>query len=345
MITRSSRTGSSYCLVIKPVMTAFLALVIIGQTSTAQDITKNLLSEKILVLHGVGGNVTAIATDEGLVVIDTFTTPECALQARKIIEGHFNKPVRYLINTHFHADHFCGNQVYSDVVKIGFVGLAEHFKRRYGEDLVQAIKAEIDALQEKLEKTDEGSAEAVELENQLEQLSRQLKDFDGFVLTPPDISLHGNAAIRLGGKTLEILHFGKAHTDTDLVILVPEEQLLVMGDLYWDSRIAYIDPVESDPQNWIRTLDQIIDSGRDVQYVVPGHGNVKGLEALTVQRNYLQTLWNAVAGARDRGLTLEQAKAEIKLEQYKDYANYERGLPFMIESCWRIMERGSEAAK
>lgn len=326
----------------KYLFTISIALILSFVPATAQEITEHRLSDEVIVMEGRGGNMTVVETEAGLVVLDTFMTPASARKARKKIEAFSNKPIRYVINTHHHADHCFGNQVYSDAVIIGFKNFVERVQTRYGKDIIKAIKNQISELESKLDAAEAGSEDAKKIEGLLESSRQELDDFGDFVLTPPDLSLEGGATILLGGKTIKILHFGRGHTDTDLVIFVPEEGLLVMGDLLWNRRISYIDAVESDPLNWMRTLGELIKNCSSAKHVVPGHSHVSGIELLSTQRTYLENLWNAVKTARETGLTLEQAKQEIKLEQYKDYMYYDRGaLQLSIENCWKIMERSS----
>jgi glyoxylase-like metal-dependent hydrolase (beta-lactamase superfamily II) len=197
------------------------------------------------------------------------------------------------------------------------------------------------SLEKQLGAADPASGEARRLEGRLSSVRRLKKDSEHFVLTKPDVELKGNAAVFLGGKTFRILHFGRGHTDTDLVVHVPEEKLLVTGDLCWNHFICYIDPLESDPLNWIAALDNLLSFQDKIEYVVPGHGNVGGTELLKAQRKFLHRLWEDVRSARAHGRSLEQAKREITMEEYKDYVHYESSLPFIIESCWRIQERNN----
>ena len=79
-------------------------LLILGAVCYAQDIETRKLSDNVLVLSGRGGNVTAIATGEGLVVIDSFISPAAADQARKLISDFSSEKFRYLINTHLNSN-------------------------------------------------------------------------------------------------------------------------------------------------------------------------------------------------------------------------------------------------
>jgi len=162
---------------------------------------------------------------------------------------------------------------------------------------------------------------------------------DEFIPTPPDVRITSDASLKLGGKTFELMYFGTAHTDNDLVVLDREDEILITGDLLF-YRKCYIMGPHSDTRNWIVLLDKLIDNSSQYEHVIPSHGPPRGVgvSALEEQRDYLQALWDAVVDARQKGLTKDQAINEIKLEQYKDWLDYDR-IGLDIEACWAQMER------
>ena len=262
----------------------------------AQDIQVTRITGDVIVLHPrvvndisimrrVGGNVVAVRTDSGIVVIDSFTSPEMGNDARDLIRNHFpNLPIKYLINTHHHSDHIGGNASFGDACIIGHKNMMDH----------------------------------------------------GAI--PLSIQISSNAFLKLGGKTFEILHFGTAHTNNDLVVLDREDRLLVMGDLLC-YRKCYIMNPESDAINWIRLLDTLISRSDEYDFVIPGHCEIAlHVDALIEQHDYLSGLCDAVKLARLRNLSLEQAKEAIRLEQYQTYMMYER-LGDDIEAYWKQSEK------
>jgi len=116
----------------------FLVLISTLYSATAQDIHVTKINEDVIILHPkeidniesirkVGGNMTVIRTDSGIVIVDSFISPEAGKNARNIIEDHFpSVPIRFLINTHHHADHIQGNQFFQDVSIIAHVNLLKH---------------------------------------------------------------------------------------------------------------------------------------------------------------------------------------------------------------------------
>ena len=116
--------------------------------------------------------------------------------------------------------------------------------------------------------------------------------------SPLTFQITSDVILKLGGKTFEILYFGTAHTNNDLVVLDRESRLLIMGDLLCH-RKCYIMSPESDATNWIALLEKLIERSTEYEYVIPGHGGVvANVNALMEQRDYLKNLCNAVKNAR-----------------------------------------------
>lgn len=265
-------------------------------SALSQPIQTTEITDDVIVVHGGGGNITAVRTDDGILVTDSFISPEAAREARDLIEKHFpDATIRYLVNTHHHSDHVGGNQCFKDVAIVGHRNLERGMMRERA-----AAKAES----------------------------------EDYVATPPAVQISANTTIKLGGKTFEILHFGTGHTDNDLVVLDRQDKLLIMGDLLF-VRKCYIMNSGSDVKNWIATLDKLMIRSDRYQYVVPGHGAVvTDASALKQLQDYLVDLWTAVTDAHRKGLTLEEAKQEIRLEEYAEYGDYDQ-LGLDIEVCWR----------
>ena len=171
-----------------------------------------------------------------------------------------------------------------------------------------------------------------------------LVGFTDFVFTPPDIYIESDATISLGEISIEILYFGPGHTDADLVIFVPREKLMVTGDLLLGT--GYIPTVHhtsgGSPANLLSILDGLLEMSGRVEYVVPGHGQIITLSAVAEQRDYLLALREAVVESRNRGLTLDQAKAEIVLHEYTNYMIYDLAHAANIEAVWHELE-GSDS--
>lgn len=290
------------------------------------------------------GHITAINTNEGLVLIDTLNSPLAGKKARNLIKEEFGQqPIRYVIITHFHGDHVYGHQHFSEATTIAHTDCTEKKKEynKYAIEWDSTLDKEILSLEHHLKAAASESEETRKLKAELDW-NRYLKThFNGFVPTYFDIFIDSSAVLSFSDKTIKIMHFGPCHTSSDLVVLIPEERVLVTGDIVFHHFIPHIEAKwGGDVPNTIATLENLIQMADEFDHVVPGHGNVGDIQALKDQRDYLNDLWNAVESARKRGLTLEQAKAEIKLEKYSHYGTYVVApIAGNVEACWKMMDQ------
>jgi cyclase len=328
-------------------LAAFLVAVCsIAAAGQQLEIKAEPLSENVLLLSGGGGNVTAIVGRDGIVVFDTFTSPAAARIAREKIAEFSHKKIRYVINTHYHLDHTFGNQVFDDAVLIAHPNCSKRVAESYAEQAAQFATAPERVLQlekEFREAVEQDAAKAAEIKKELDRQRQLASLYEGMVLTPAPLTVEGSAAIDLGDKTVKLMNFGPGHTDGDTIVFVPQENLLVVGDLVFHHSIPYIDVgAGADIRGWISVLDKLLELCDKDTRVVPGHGAAGGRQALIDQRDYLSDLWKSVSDAKTAGKTLEQAKAEVKLEKYGNYERYDRALVSNIEACWQLIEKSEE---
>lgn len=314
-------------------------------------ITPIRLSENVLIFeeNWGEGHMSVVATEEGIVVIDTFLSPRLARDARGIIEKEWpEKTIKYVIYTDWHSDHNSGNQVFADSTIIGNSKSLDRLRRDTSEDVASlhqmALEIEKRLEAERLDK------EAWQYWNtrakNLEQLSEDLKEFK---FTHPSITLDHGGTLKCGGKTFVLFDFGPAHTDSDLVVFVPEEKLLITSDLVFNHRIPGIDIGWGGYiLNNIASLAKMIELGDKVEHVVPGHGPIGDMRMVEKYKIFLQDLCDEVRNAISRGLTIEQAQQEIKLDKYSDYKDYRHQrdrVERIVEACWKMLERADSTAK
>lgn len=318
-------------------------LVLAAAMLQAQEITSKKLQDDVLVVTGTGGNITAVDTGDGLLVVDTFISPSTGRAARAEMEKHFpGVPIRYVINTHYHWDHTFGNQVFKDALIVAHINNSDRVRADYAERAseIQGAAGRIKELEAHLaQHAGKESDKAEEITEELERLKRMRENYGDFELVPAPFSLEAGARIELGGKTFHLFHFGPAHTDGDIIVLDAEDRVLVMGDVLFNHMLPYIDVNGgADIVNWIDTLSRLIGMADRYDAVVPGHGEVGDVQALRDKKQYLQDLWDLVAKARADGMTLEQAKEQLKLEKYSEWGR-QAAWPDNIEEAWLIMKR------
>ncbi len=299
--------------------TAFLT----AQADDDIPITIQRLSDRVLVLSEtlMNNNVVAIASGKGIVVVDTSGLPSTAAEMRRIIEREFGRSdFAYVINTHSHWDHTFGNQVFPDAVIIGHDEVIPGMAR--DKDIIPRRIANLEGSRQdetsRLKSVPAGSEEARNIEASLKTLEREIHDFKYvFVSTPPGIIFNDRMILALGDITVRLDYFGRAHSTSDILIHIPEEEILMTGDVFLDQRWVplFAGQPELDIDRWLEVLHRALDGNDAPSKVIPAHMDIWEAEKLALWRDYIRDLWEGLKKAKQEGLTLEQAKERFPLQE------------------------------
>ena len=231
--------------------------------------------------YKVNSNAAVILTNDGVIVVDSHSKPSAAYALYREIQGITKQPIRKIINTHFHWDHWQGNQVYAEA----FPDLEIITSERTRENLVSPsagsggvafIEKQLTSVPKEIEK----------LKDDIARVKRRRAEGPARSQPAPDAGVSRRAeraqagaadahAVGLdhaheGGREIEILQLGRGHTDGDVFIYLPKEKVVATGD-------ALIDwmPFMNDgyPEDWIQTLNAL--EKFDFTRVIPGHGEVR----------------------------------------------------------------------
>jgi|GEM_PF-3534301 len=333
---------------IRSIAACLVLLFVCVTPSHAQDIQVDAITDDVIVVHEGLVKLTAVRTDSGILVIDTFFELESAQKARHLILESFpGMPITYVINTHHHADHVRGNQYFKEAAIIAHVEVEKYMREDYDRLLNKYgdYREKISELKGQLEnREDQDDQDSQKLKEDIELWEGARAFLEEYELTLPSIQITSSAILRFGNKIFDILYDGTAHTTNDLVVLDWEDSVLVMGDLLFYHK-SYIMNRGSDVLNWIEILNALIARQDEYTYVISGHGGVAhDVEALVEQRDYLKNIYGYVANARQKGLSLTQAQEELAFDQYKDYIDYDR-IGSDIEACWYQLEQKEQNEK
>jgi glyoxylase-like metal-dependent hydrolase (beta-lactamase superfamily II) len=158
----------------------------------------------------------------------------------------------------------------------------------------------------------------------------------------PDITFSDKMTIELGGKTVELIHPGRSHSDNLIVVRFPEERAVFTVDFISVERLPYQDLADSYFPDWIEAIRQV--EALEFDILIPGHGPVGSKSHATEHRRYLEDLHAAVLQAARAGHSLDQMKANITLDKYQDWGQYEDWRPMNIEGMYnqiRLHRRGN----
>ena len=218
-----------------------------GTSALGSPLNKNFIS-----------NAGVVIGPTGVIVIDALGSPALGKQLIDEIRKITDKPIQFVIVTHYHADHIYGLQSFID---IGATVIAQESAKEY---------LSSDTAQLRLQ------ASRTELAPWVNNQTR---------LVAPSRWVSEDARLSLSGLDVDIIKMGPAHTPDDLAIYFPSEGVLFAGDLVFRGRIPYVG--NADSLGWIKSLDKLL--SRDAKVIVPGHGpaSTSSTEDLKFTRDYL----------------------------------------------------------
>jgi len=337
---------------------ALLTLPIFAQSADEIPIRTQKLSEKVFVLtedSPMENIIVAVASSKGLIVVDSTGSPFTAAIIREMIEKEFGRSdFAYLINTHHHWDHVWGNQVFSEAVIIGHERCLEVMQQNEPnpQQMVSRTEQNLERMKAELDNLEPGSDEAKELQKQMAFQKRIHKGFsEGFVLTPPTLTFNDRLFLDLGDITVKLIYFGRAHSESDILIHIPEEGLLLTGDLFLERGWLplFSGQRELDVPRWIEALDSVLEDKSQVKYVIPGHRDVWTREKLEIWRDYIVNLWEGLVASEEAGLSFEEVKSKFPLDKKFVYlkeqghtdAALQRFHERNISSFWRQLKESA----
>ncbi len=277
--------------------------------STLPDVTPERVASRTYVIHGPLGQPTPdnqafinnpafVITNAGVVVIDPGSSVQIGDSLLRKIAAITDKPVVAVLNTHIHGDHWLGNDA---------------IQRAYPE-------AKIYAHPNMIAEVANGTGE------QWVNMLMGLTDgaIAGTRVVGPTSALSNGDEIRVGEVRFKIHHTGHAHTLTDIMIEVPEEDLVFTGDNANNGRIARMD--DGNFTGNVKALEVALDLNRKIY--VPGHGKTGDKGLVQAYRRYLATLHATVSHYFEEGLSDFEIKdkAGAKLTEYADWVGFDSEL-------------------
>jgi glyoxylase-like metal-dependent hydrolase (beta-lactamase superfamily II) len=292
----------------------WLVLVLLPFTAAAQARrmpTQTRIAEGIFLFQtppygnvGLDGNSIAIISTQGVLVFDSNGMPAAAAAVLDQILKLTDKPVKYVVNSHWHWDHWYGTEVYQqafpDVQIIAhektrgmMMGPALEFNRPGIErDLPNYIAA--------LEKQTPPPRDLDEARFFLEQKKNVHHSF-------PNVTFTDKLTLHLGEREVQVLHYDRAVTPGDTFLYLPKEEILISGDLLVNP-ISFA--LSCYPSEWLRTLERI--DALDISTIVPGHGApLHDKELLHNTMDVFRELLHQGREAKAKGRTADEAKKEI----------------------------------
>ncbi|MGD8428793.1 MAG: MBL fold metallo-hydrolase [Ectothiorhodospiraceae bacterium] len=256
-------------------------------------------------------NSGIIVGDDGVMVIDTQATPVMAKELIARVREVTDKPIKYVVLTHYHAVRVLGAAAYD----------AEH---------IIASRGTYDLIVERGEQ---------DYHSEVGRFPRLFQGVDSVPgLTWPTLVFDDRMTLWMGKRRVEIMHLGRGHTKGDTVVWLPEEKVLYSGDLVEYGATPYTG--DAYLRDWPQTLSRLRDLGPEK--LVPGRGEaLKTPEtveaALKGTQDFLVDLYQGVSKAREQGKSLKEAYDEVMAAmepKYGDWVIFEHCMPFDVSRAY-----------
>jgi glyoxylase-like metal-dependent hydrolase (beta-lactamase superfamily II) len=226
-----------------------------------------------------------IVGERGVLVVDAHINGEMAHKIQAAVREVTDRPILYVVNTNYHGDHTFGNYAFPARTEIvAHRETAERMKDFEGEKKLLLATVENDSLV-----------------------------YADVRLRLPDIAFDRYLRLDLGGKVVEVYHFGHGNTPGDAVVYVPESRIAWTGNLLLgEGTIPFL--LEGDAEAYVRTIDEFANTLAP-ETIVGGHGPLMSVGILDRYRAYLTSIVASVDRATRLGMTLEETLAEVALNE------------------------------
>jgi cyclase len=247
------------------------------------QISTRRLSDDLHLLEGAGGNVLAFVWDEGVLLVDDKIGPVSA-KLKAAVGEITTKPIRFVVNTHWHPDHRGGNETLADD---GTVIVAH-----------------------------ENVRSRMSVESFIAVFGRNMPPSPPQAL--PVVTFTRDVTFHLGGEEISVTHVDAAHTDGDAFVRFRKANVLHLGDCYLNGSFPVIDYSSNGTfTGTIAAADTALAMADAKTRIVPGHGPVSDARELREWRDMLATIYSRVKAAAQAGKTLAQIKAEKPAREWE----------------------------
>jgi cyclase len=265
------------------------AIALYAAAATAQDrdfskveVKAQKVAGTVYMLTGAGGNIGVSVGDDGIVIVDDQFAP-LAPKIIQALKGITDKPIKFIINTHYHGDHVGGNEIFG---RTGTIIAHDNVRKRlesgtsaHGNSTPPAAKVAL-----------------------------------------PIVTFNDTATVHVNGEDIRAVHFPHGHTDGDAVIYFPQSNVVHMGDDFFNGRFPFIDFENGGSvKGLITNVEKVIAALPDNVKVIPGHGDLSDKAGLQRFGDMLKGTSGTVERAIKAGRTLDQMKADKLLAQWDDW--------------------------
>ena len=295
-----------------------VGIMLAGGAARAQEqdfskvtIKTTKVAEGIYMLQGAGGNIGVSVGDDGVVVIDDQFAP-LTPKIQEAISAISKKPIKFVLNTHWHGDHVGGNENFATAGAV----IVAHDNVRKRMSVGQFMEA----------------------------MKRQVPPAPPKAL--PVVTFSTDATLHLNGEDIHVLYVGPAHTDGDAIVVFPKAKVVHMGDTFMTISYPFVDLGSGGTYDgFVAVADKVLGIVDDSFKIIPGHGDLSVKADLKSWHDMLTTIRTRVKKAADGGKSLEAAqKAKLTAEWDEKWGKAFITPDQVVEFAFKAI-KGSKGAK
>jgi cyclase len=293
-------------------------------------------------------NSVVIVGEDGVAIVDPGAGPNEARVLLAAIRAITDRPVRYVVDTHFHFDHAFGNGAFGDAPVVAHDAVRpmlgpDALRMRTVAGYVAGLPAQIERARVDGEK-ETNTTERTQQAQRIAALEAYREELATFVATAPALTFNDRVTLWLGRREVRLLHLGRGHTAGDVVVYLPRERIVCTGDLF-NGYIGYLGDAYVD--EWADTLARL--AALDFETVIPGHGSpFKGKDAIAPVEACLRDLWRQAEAGKRGGVPADRAAAGIDLRAHAsrfkqlDQVGFER---LAVQRIYEVIDERTAASR
>jgi cyclase len=283
------------------------------ERASPEAVVKQIAPDLYFLFDFDGSNAVFLVTDDGVLLIDTRTHPREGRDLLARIRKVTDKPVKWVINSHFHGDHHMGNVVFKE---LGATFVAQEETAR--------IMARV---------------QPKEMARRIDGFAKRGLDPAEVKLVLPDVTFDNRMTIRLGAREVRLFYLGPGQQAGDTFVAFPHARALFTPGAFGKHSMPNMLFTPS-VDNWVKLLDEV--AAMDVDTILPAHGDVATRADAKELAAMLADEYTTVKDAVNRGVPLDRAIATLTFPQYKDWRNYGR-LQGEIKALYELIQTGKRS--
>jgi glyoxylase-like metal-dependent hydrolase (beta-lactamase superfamily II) len=262
--------------------------------------------------EGNTSNAGYVITSDGVAVFDALGTPSLGWALLQDIRMRTDKKVRYVIASHYHADHIYGLQAFRDHTEAIIVAQERSGEYKDNEPIAdEKANQRLDQRRAALSPWVDANTRVV----------------------PPNITFKERMTITLGETRLTLLYAGPAHSSSDIMMMVEPDGVLFAGDIVQNGRIPFMNSDDVSTTQWLHALDEV--AALDPKFIIPGHGrtSTEAQQAIAFTRDYIRHVRNTMTMAVQNWTDFDVAYEQADWSKYRDlpaFAANNRGNAYRI---------------